>query len=86
MKEQGVPIVSTGWWGVCAASGTPRPVLDAINKQVAAAVDAGDFKATIEKTGVIAGSASVDDSMKIWKQTAADAEKLHREIGFEKVD
>jgi tripartite-type tricarboxylate transporter receptor subunit TctC len=86
MKEQGVPIVSTGWWGVCAASGTPRPVLDVINKQVAAAVNSSDFKTPIEKTGVIAGSSSVEESTKIWKETAADAEKLFKEIGFEKVD
>ncbi len=86
MKEQGVPIVSTGWWGVCAASGTPRPVLDVINKQVAAAVNSDDFKTPIEKTGVIAGSSSVDESMKVWRQTADEAEKLYKEIGFEKVD
>ena len=86
MKEQGVPIVSTGWWGVCAASGTPRPVLDVINKQVAAAVNATDFKTPIEKTGVIAGSSSVEESMRIWKETADEAEKLYKEIGFEKVD
>ncbi len=86
MKEQGVPIVSEGWWGVCAASGTPRPILEAINKQVAAAVNAPDFKTTIEKTGVIAGSSSLAEAGKIWKDTAADAEKLYKDIGFEKVD
>ena len=86
MKEQGVPIVSEGWWGVCAASGTPAPVLEAINKQVVAAVNSPDFKTPIEKTGVIAGSSSIDESMKVWKETAAEAEKLYKEIGFEKVD
>ena len=57
-----------------------------INKQVAAAVNAADFKTPIEKTGVIAGSSSVEEAMRIWKETAADAEKLYKEIGFEKVD
>ena len=61
MKEQGVPIVSEGWWGVCAASGTPAPVLEAINKQVVAAVNSPDFKTPIEKTGVIAGASSIDE-------------------------
>ena len=86
MKEQGVPIVSEGWWGVCAASGTPALVLEAINKQVVAAVNSPDFKTPIEKTGVIAGSSSIADAAKIWKETAADAEKLYKDIGFEKVD
>jgi len=86
MKEQGINIVSTGWWGVCAASGTPRPILEAVNKQVAAAVNSQDFKTPIENTGVIAGSSSVDEAAKIWKDTAAEATTLFKEIGFEKVD
>ena len=86
MKEQGVPIVSEGWWGVCAASGTPAPVLEAVNKQVVAAVNSPDFKTPIEKTGVIAGASTLADAAKIWKETAADAEKLYKDIGFEKVD
>jgi tripartite-type tricarboxylate transporter receptor subunit TctC len=86
MREQGVPIVSEGWWGVCAASGTPAPVLEAVNKQVVAAVNSPDFKTPIEKSGVIAGASSVAEAAKIWKETAADAERLYKEIGFEKVD
>jgi tripartite-type tricarboxylate transporter receptor subunit TctC len=54
MREQGVPIVSEGWWGVWS--------------------------------GVIAGASSVAEAAKIWNETAADAEKLYKEIGFEKVD
>ena len=45
-----------------------------------------DFKTPIEKTGVIAGSTSLADAAKIWKETANEAEKLYKEIGFEKVD
>jgi tripartite-type tricarboxylate transporter receptor subunit TctC len=86
MKEQGVPIVSEGWWGVCAASGTPAPVLEAINTQVVAAVNSPEFKTPIEKSGVIAGSTTLADAAKIWKATAADAEKLYKDIGFQRVD
>ena len=86
MKEQGVPIVSEGWWGVCAASGTPQPILEAVNKQVVAAVNSPDFKTPIEKTGVIAGASSLAKAAKIWKDTATEAEKLYKDIGFEKVD
>ena len=86
MKEQGVPIVSEGWWGVCAAAGTPRPILEAVNKQVVAAVNSPDFKTPIEKTGVIAGASTLAEAAKIWKDTATDAEKLYKDIGFEKVD
>jgi tripartite-type tricarboxylate transporter receptor subunit TctC len=86
MREQGVPIVSEGWWGVCAASGTPAPVLEAVNNQVVAAVNSPDFKTPIEKSGVIAGASSVVEAATIWKETAADAAKLYKEIGFQQVD
>jgi tripartite-type tricarboxylate transporter receptor subunit TctC len=86
MKEQGVPIVSEGWWGVCAASGTPSPVLEAISKQVVAAVNAPDFKGPIEKTGVIAGSTSLADSAKIWRETTDEAAQIFKDIGMESID
>ena len=62
------------------------PILETINKQVVAAVNSPDFKTPIEKTGVIAGASSLAEAAKIWKETADDAEKLYKDIGFEKVD
>ena len=35
LKEQGTDIVNYGWWGVCAAAGTPRPILETLNKHIA---------------------------------------------------
>ena len=61
LKEQGTDIVNYGWWGVCAASGTPKPMLETLNKHVAAAVASPEFKTVIEKTGVIPVSSSVDE-------------------------
>ena len=55
LKEQGVNIVNYGWWGVCAASGTPKPLLEKINKHVQDAVGSDDYKSTMGKTGVIRG-------------------------------
>ena len=86
LKEQGVPIVSYGWWGVCAASGTPKPVLETLNRHVAAAVASSDFKSVIEKTGVIAVSSSIDEFAAIYAETARDAAVLIRELGIEQLD
>jgi tripartite-type tricarboxylate transporter receptor subunit TctC len=61
LKEQGTDIVNYGWWGVCAAAGTPRPVLETLNKHIATAVASPEFKTVIEKTGVIPVSSSVDE-------------------------
>jgi tripartite-type tricarboxylate transporter receptor subunit TctC len=86
LKEQGVNVVNYGWWGVCAASGTPRPVLETLNKHVGAAVASEQFKQTMEKTGVIPEASSVDAFGKMILDTAADAGKTLKELGIEQLD
>ncbi len=86
LKEGGVDIVNYGWWGVCAASGTPRPILDALNKHVGAAVASDQFKTTMAKTGVIAEASGVDAFGKLIVDTAADAGKTIKDLGIEQLD
>jgi tripartite-type tricarboxylate transporter receptor subunit TctC len=86
MKEQGTDIVNYGWWGVCAASGTPKDVIDRLNAEVAKAVASNEFKSTMEKTGVIAVSTPVAEFGKIITETAADAGKTLKELGIEQLD
>jgi tripartite-type tricarboxylate transporter receptor subunit TctC len=86
LKEQGVNIVNYGWWGVCAASGTPKPLLEKINKHVRDAVESDDYKSTMGKTGVIPVSTSVDEFGKIITETAADAAKMLKDLGIEQID
>jgi len=86
LKEQGTDIVNYGWWGVCAASGTPRPILETLNKHVAAAVASADFKSVIEKTGVIPVSSSIDEFAAIIADTAKEAGAMIKELGIEQLD
>ena len=86
LKEQGTDIVNYGWWGVCAAAGTPRPILETLNKHVAAAVASADFKSVIEKTGVIPLSSSIDEFAAIIADTAREAGVMIRELGIEQLD
>ena len=86
LKEQGTDIVNYGWWGVCAASGTPRPILETLNKHVAAAVASVDFKSVIEKTGVIPVSSSIDEFAAIIADTAKEAGAMIKELGIEQLD
>ena len=86
LKEQGVNIVNYGWWGVCAASGTPKPLLEKINKHVQDAVGSDEYKSTMGKTGVIAVSTSVDEFGKIITETAAEAAKMLKDLGIEQID
>jgi hypothetical protein len=53
---------------------------------VAKAVASDGYKSTMEKTGVIAQSNSVDDFGKLIVETAADAGKTLKELGIEQLD
>jgi tripartite-type tricarboxylate transporter receptor subunit TctC len=86
VKEQGVDIVNYGWWGVCAAAGTPRPILETLNRHVAAAVASPEFKSVIEKTGVIPVSSSIDEFAAIFSDTAKEAAIMIKELGIEQLD
>jgi tripartite-type tricarboxylate transporter receptor subunit TctC len=86
LTEQGTAIVNYGWWGVCAAAGVPQPVLALLNRHVAEAVNAADFKVTIEKTGVIAQSSTVEAFAKLIADTAKEAETMIRELGIEQIE
>ena len=81
LKEQGTDIVNYGWWGVCAASGTPKPILETLNKHVAAAVASAEFKSVIEKTGVIPVSSSVDEFGALIADTAKESGAMIKELG-----
>ena len=86
LKEQGTPIVSYGWWGVCAASGVPQPVIDTLNHHIVAAVGSKDFRDVIEKTGVIAESSTSQELGRLIAETAKEAEVMIRDFGIEKLD
>jgi tripartite-type tricarboxylate transporter receptor subunit TctC len=86
LKEQGTDIVNYGWWGVCAAAGTPRPILETLNRHVATAVASPEFKTVIEKTGVIPVSSSVDEFAAIIAETAKEAGVMIKELGIEQLD
>ena len=86
VKEQGVAIDNYGWWGLCAASGVPKPVLDLLNKHVREAVASAEYRSVIEKSGVIPISSSVEEFARIMAETAKDAAKQIRELGIEQLD
>jgi hypothetical protein len=53
---------------------------------VSATVNSAAFKAALEKTGVVAGTSSLGDAAKLWRDTTADAAQIFKDIGMEPVD
>jgi tripartite-type tricarboxylate transporter receptor subunit TctC len=76
--EAGMPeLTYDSWFGLMAPAGTPKPVIEKINRDVVAILQVPDTQARLEKTGVTPMSTTVEkfDAM-IKADTATYAEKL----------
>jgi tripartite-type tricarboxylate transporter receptor subunit TctC len=83
LKESGIPLVAYAWLGVCAGSGTPRPIVDVINREVGKIVNSQDYRALVEKSGSTAVSSTPEEFQKLIKATADDAGPTIKEFGLQ---
>jgi tripartite-type tricarboxylate transporter receptor subunit TctC len=83
MKEKGLNFVRFGWLGICAAAGTPQPVIALLNRHVVEAVKAPEYRNMIEKAGSLPLSSTPDELSKIladtYEQTAATVREFKLE-------
>jgi tripartite-type tricarboxylate transporter receptor subunit TctC len=79
LTETGLPIIQYGWLGLCAASGTPQPIVDVLNKEIQTIVASPGWRKLIEDTGSIAISTTPADHQKVIDETAADAGAVIKE-------
>jgi tripartite-type tricarboxylate transporter receptor subunit TctC len=79
LQEVGIDYVRFGWLGVCAAEGTPQPIIDRLNREIAAVVAAADYKKMIENAGSIAASSTSGQLREVIRQTRDDAVATMRE-------
>ena len=86
LVEQRVPIASYGWWGMCAASGTPKPVVDKINSVVTAAVSSSDYKSVMEKGGAVAVASTPEQMSGIITETVKDFDYLINTLGIKQLE
>jgi tripartite-type tricarboxylate transporter receptor subunit TctC len=80
LKEVGIDYVRFGWLGICAAKGTPQPIIDRLNDEIVSAVAAADYKNMIENAGSIAASSTPEQLGQIMKQTVDDVAATMREF------
>jgi len=83
LKESGIPLVAYAWVGICAGAGTPQPVIDLLNKRIAAIVESPEYRALVEKSGSVAASSTPQELHRVIEETAADAAPIIRELGIE---
>ncbi len=53
LREAGLDIISTGWFGVCGPAGVPEPILQRLNEAVNEIVAAPDVQARIVAGGAV---------------------------------
>jgi len=53
MREQGVDITSTGWFGLCVPAGVPEPILDRLEAELKAAIEEPELRARILAGGAV---------------------------------
>jgi tripartite-type tricarboxylate transporter receptor subunit TctC len=73
LNEVGIDYVRFGWLGVCAAGGTPQPIIDRLNRDMVSVVAATDYKNIIEGAGSIAVSSTPEQLREVITQTRDDA-------------
>jgi tripartite-type tricarboxylate transporter receptor subunit TctC len=53
MREQGVEIVSTGWFGLCTPAGVPEPILARLEAELAAIIEEPELRSRIVTGGAV---------------------------------
>ena len=83
LREQGIDFVRFGWLGICAGAGTPQPILDRLQRQIAAIVATADYRNLIEKAGSLAVSSTPQELRQVITQTLDDVAGSIREFGMQ---
>jgi tripartite-type tricarboxylate transporter receptor subunit TctC len=83
LTEKGVNFVRYGWLGICAGAGTPQPILDQLQRHIAAIVATDDYRSMIEKAGSIAVSSTPQELRQVITQTLDDVAGSIREFGMQ---
>src|SRR5262249_5946086 len=83
LKEKGLDFNRFGFLGICAAKGTPQPILDRLNKDIVTIVAQPDYRELIEKGGSLPESSTPAGLGQVIAQTVTDVEGTIREFGMQ---
>jgi tripartite-type tricarboxylate transporter receptor subunit TctC len=83
LTEKGVDFVRFGWLGICAGAGTPQPIIDLLQRDIAAIVATPVYRAMIEKAGSVAVSSTPQELQQVITQTLDDVASSIREFGMQ---
>lgn len=79
--ESGLNYVATTWYGLLAPAGTPRPVIDRLNREARAMLDDPAMRAQLAPQGVIATPSSPEEFAAFLRAEVATWAKVVKDTG-----
>jgi tripartite-type tricarboxylate transporter receptor subunit TctC len=83
LKEKGIDFVRFGWLGICAGAGTPQPVIDLLNRHIAAIVASPDYQSVIERSGSLPVSSTPGELRDVIVETRDQVAATILEFGLQ---
>jgi tripartite-type tricarboxylate transporter receptor subunit TctC len=83
IKEKGIDYVRYGFLGICAAKGTPQPIVDLLNRHIATIVATPEYRELIEKGGSLPEASTPAVLGQVIAQTVDDVAATIREFGMQ---
>jgi tripartite-type tricarboxylate transporter receptor subunit TctC len=78
--ERGVDVSTYGWLGVCAGAGTPKSVIDILNRNIVSIVQSDEYRAFMDKVGNIAIATTPEEFGRVLVETVDHAAPYIREF------
>jgi tripartite-type tricarboxylate transporter receptor subunit TctC len=83
LTELGYPLTPYGWLGVCAGAGTPKPIVDLLNRHIVSIAQSDEYRQFLEKAGNIPVAMTPEQFGRAMAQTAGDAAPTIREFNMQ---
>jgi tripartite-type tricarboxylate transporter receptor subunit TctC len=82
LTESGVPIVAFAWLGICAGEGTPRPIIDLLNRKLGPILKSDEYRALLAASGSVPMSSTPQEMQEVIEDTVKQAAPLVDEFNL----
>ncbi len=73
LTELGVPLTPFGWLGVCAGAGTPKPIVELLNRHIVSITQSDEYQQFLEKYGNIPVTSTPEEFGRVLTETVDKA-------------
>jgi tripartite-type tricarboxylate transporter receptor subunit TctC len=82
LTESGIPIVAFAWLGICAASGTPKPIADLLNSKLVSILESDEYRELIMKSGSVPMSSTQEEMQMVINESVKQIAPLIQEFNL----